>query len=519
MNSLLTYGSACFLIIPILFTSCASTFNGSSQDVQLSTRTQNASVYVDGDKVGKGRYASLTLQRDKIPKQVRVDADGYKPYYQVMVQTDRPWLYYLSIFPFGVLLYPPFYDKGPKAYDYKDQYTLKPETSFNDRKADQKYLFLDDLNFEVQKENFQFRYYSDYDDFKAGTDPDRNLELDEDMSFTADDGEDVINGILKRHNFIDTSEGVFRDKTNTVNLDAEIEEVDFDLCFPHDFVGDDKERVNILKARVLVNLKMVSIYGETLYKKSLEAKSGTFTNKEGNDEAFGSTIRDAIYKAMANFLETPQVQRKLKKEEYETPEFESLTLQLGEAIDGLNEAQQSTVTIIHGNNDGHGSGCVIGRNGHIITNYHVVANNKDDIKARLNNGQKLEAKLVRKNVYSDLAILKVDKQFSKTFTLPTEKSYKSGMTVYAIGTPKSIQLGQTLTKGIISGIRKHKDNTYLQSDVSVNSGSSGGALVNEKGYLVGIVSSKLMGYSTEGISFSFPAHLIDDRLGLRYESD
>jgi serine protease Do len=518
MNRFLNVGSACFLILPILFTSCASIFNGSTQQVKLSTRTQNATVYLNGDKAGQGRYANLTLKRDKIPKQVRVTADGYKPYYTVMVQTKRPWLYYLSIFPFGVLLYPPFYDKGPKAYDYKDRYTVKPKTQFTDRKEDEKFLFLDNLNFNVKKEDFQFQYYSDYDDFKKETDADKNLKLEEDMDFTAEDGEDVMNVILNSHNYIDTSNNVFRDKTNTVNIDAEIQEVDFDICFPHDFVGDDKERVNVLKARVKVNLRLESIYGEKLYEESLRSQSGIFTTADGYEDAFGSTTRDAIYQAMAKFLRRDQVREKLKKEEYKTPEYSQLTLELGEAIEGLNDAQQASVTVMSGD-DGHGSGCVIGRNGYIVTNYHVVATNKDNLKVRLNNSQKVKAELKRKNVYSDLALLKVDKQFNKTFTIPTEKSYKTGMTVYAIGTPESVQLGQTLTKGIISGVRKHKENTYLQSDVSVNPGSSGGSLVNEKGYLVGVVSSKIMGYANEGISFSFPAHLIDDRLGIRYETD
>lgn len=518
MNRLLQWSSACFLAAPILFASCASTFNGKTQTVKLNTRSQDANVYLDGEKAGEGRYATMSLKRDKIPKQVRVEAEGYKPYYTALVQTDRPWLYYLSIFPFGVLLYPPFYDKGPRAYDYKDKYAVKPDTRFEDRQQDEKFLFLDDLTFKVKKEDFQFRYYSDYDDFQAEAGADRNLKLEEDMNFTADDGEDVMNGILNRHNFIDTSEGVFRDKTNTVNLDAQIKEVDFDLCFPHDFIGDDKDRVNVVKARVLVNLKMESIYGEKLYEESIRTQSGVFTTKEGYEEAFGSTTRDAIYKAMAKFLKRGEVEKQLKKEKYKEPEFQSLTLELGEAINSLNEAQQSAVTVIVGDR-GHGSGCVVGRSGYIVTNYHVVARDKDNLKVRLDNGQKVKAKLVRKNVYSDLALLKVDKQFPTTFTIPNEKSYEAGMTVYAIGTPKSVELGQTLTKGIISGVREHKQNTYLQSDVSVNPGSSGGALVNDKGYLVGVVSSKIMGYATEGISFSFPAHLLDDRLGIRYASD
>lgn len=511
--------NAIFLIVPFLLSSCASYLNGKVQDVKLTTSDRNAEIYVDGEQEGEGRYTDLKLERDKVPKEVRVDVDGYKPEYAALVQSKRPWLYYLSIFPFGVLFYPPFMDYGPKAFDYKDKYSVRNTAEFPDRQKDQKFLFLDDLTFNVNKEDFNFQYYEDYEDFQSGSGADESLELDEDMSFTADDGRNVMNQILNQYNYIDTTENIFRDKTNTVYLEAEIQELDFDINWPFNTRFDESvEKVNVVKGRAEVNMALKSIYGDDLYETNIRARSGTFTTKDGYEDAFGDVTRDVIYSALADFIKRGDVQDHLKKEERTKPEFDMLTLQLGEAIKSLNEAQQATVTIKVGD-QGHGSGCVIGRNGYIVTNYHVVAPAKDDLEVRLNNGQKLKAELVRKNAYSDLALIKVDKQFNITYTIPTEKSFKSGMTAYAIGTPESMELGQTLTKGIVSGVREHKANTYIQSDVSVNPGSSGGALVNDKGYIVGVVSSKVMGYSTEGISFSFPAHLVDDRLGIRYETD
>jgi S1-C subfamily serine protease len=76
-----------------------------------------------------------------------------------------------------------------------------------------------------------------------------------------------------------------------------------------------------------------------------------------------------------------------------------------------------------------------------------------------------------------------------------------------------------VTKGIISGVRKLDGNAYIQSDVSVNPGSTGGALVNDKGQLLGVVGGKLTGIGTEGVSFSLQADLLDSRLGLQYEAE
>lgn len=520
MTFFLRISTLAFLTITVLLSSCASFLNGSKQQVKLRTGSEDAKVYVEGEKVGEGRSISLTLKRDKKPKHVRVEADGYKPQNEALVQTNRPFLYWLSWFPFGPpsIFLIPAGDNGPKAYDYNDQYVIRNKTPFPDREENQKFLFLDDLTFSVKQDDLNFAYYDDYDDFKGKQDPSRTFEPEEGVEYTDEDGQDVMNIILNRHNFIDTSEGVFRDKANTVNLEAEIRELDVHYCFPFMDMAEGVDKVYPMKADSRIHFELQSIYDDQLYEETFRTTSGTFTAKKIGEEVMGSMIKDVIYEAMADFLQRSEVQKHMKREERKKPDYDQLTLQLGQSIEGLNEAQKATVTIETGD-DGHGSGCVIGRNGYIVTNYHVVASDKENLQVRLNNGMKMDAKLVRKNVYSDLALLKVDNEFEKTYTIPKDKSYEAGMTAYAIGTPESVELGQTLTKGIISGVRDHEGDTYLQSDVSVNPGSSGGALVNEKGYFVGVVSSKIMGYANEGISFSMPAHLVDDRLGVQYEGD
>jgi len=84
--------------------------------------------------------------------------------------------------------------------------------------------------------------------------------------------------------------------------------------------------------------------------------------------------------------------------------------------------------------------------------------------------------------------------------------------VYAIGTPSDIELGQTLSKGIISGKRLFNQKQYIQTDVSINSGNSGGALIDPQGNLLGIISAKIVGVGIEGLGFAIPIKYINESL-------
>ena len=88
------------------------------------------------------------------------------------------------------------------------------------------------------------------------------------------------------------------------------------------------------------------------------------------------------------------------------------------------------------------------------------------------------------------------------------------MEVYSIGTPKSVELGQSVSLGIISNERKSNNNNLLQVSINVNPGNSGGPLFEKSGALQGIVTSKLVGFATEGVGFAIPSYLIPAYLNL-----
>ncbi len=158
----------------------------------------------------------------------------------------------------------------------------------------------------------------------------------------------------------------------------------------------------------------------------------------------------------------------------------------------------------------HGAGAVIDSEGVIITNAHVVEDIQN-LTVIFGNGAAYPGTVLYSDETSDLAVVKINRQGLKPIKFAPEGSLKVGETVVAIGTPLSVNLINSATKGIVSGIGVNISKHYLftQSDVAINGGNSGGPLVNTKGELVGINSIKYVGSDIEGMSFSIPVDTIN----------
>jgi serine protease Do len=150
--------------------------------------------------------------------------------------------------------------------------------------------------------------------------------------------------------------------------------------------------------------------------------------------------------------------------------------------------------------DGFGSAVIVSQSGHMITNYHVVENNRE-VTVKLSSGISLTAKVIKTNPAADLALLKIDADGLTALPLATGP-IEVGEEVVAIGTPGDLSLEQTVSKGIVSGKRIFDGKNFVQTDLSINPGNSGGPLINEKGEVLGIITMKLVGKGMEGLGFA-----------------
>ena len=174
----------------------------------------------------------------------------------------------------------------------------------------------------------------------------------------------------------------------------------------------------------------------------------------------------------------------------------------------------------YSNPTAHGTGVIYKTNGFIITNAHVVKDIKN-LTVVLTSGELLPGSVLFSDEDADLAIIKIDKIGLSPITFAKKESILSGKTAIAIGTPISLSMRNTVTKGIVSGVGVALSDSYyklLQTDAAINPGNSGGPLVNVKGELIGINSSKYASANIDNIGFAIPIDTVNYVIN-QYESN
>lgn len=186
---------------------------------------------------------------------------------------------------------------------------------------------------------------------------------------------------------------------------------------------------------------------------------------------------------------------------------------------------------------GTGTGVIISENGYIVTNAHVIYDSEygggiaDSVSVLINNDKTYDAEVIGYDTDCDLAVLKIDETGLTAAEFGNSDDLKLGESVIAIGNPLGFDLMNTVTGGMVSGLNRSitindKPMNLIQTDAAINSGNSGGPLINKYGQVIGINSSKMSSsYSSneasiEGIGFAIPsnetASIIDDLMKYGY---
>ena len=172
-----------------------------------------------------------------------------------------------------------------------------------------------------------------------------------------------------------------------------------------------------------------------------------------------------------------------------------------------------------------GSGIIISDDGYILTNNHIVSTSSKDSFYEISDANKVtvtlyndkteyEAKIIGKDEQTDLAVIKIDKTGLTKAEFADSNSLKVGEFAMAVGNPLGMQ--SSITCGVVSAVnREVTDNNgkvykLIQTDAAINSGNSGGALVNYEGKVIGINTLKLSGNGIEGIGFAIPINSTTD---------
>ena len=159
---------------------------------------------------------------------------------------------------------------------------------------------------------------------------------------------------------------------------------------------------------------------------------------------------------------------------------------------------------------GQGSGFILDKAGHVLTNFHVVEGANRGVEVQLSNKHRYSAKVIGTDKTHDLALLQIDATDLQPVTLADSSELSVGQKVYAIGNP--FGLAGTMTRGIISSIRSIRGSEgapiedAIQTDAAINPGNSGGPLLNSRGEVIGIntMIASNGAEQSSGIGFAIP---------------
>jgi hypothetical protein len=504
------------ILITGLFASCASVIVKTDGPVSLRSVPDEATVYEDSTELGTTR---LSKRLDRSETHIlKVEKEGYLPAY-VPFYTNKAnnsallnalnlgWFYNYDIRQGG----------GARWADAAQEVELykKPDSISNTQS-----VYFNKLEFDVPEEDSllvmrldgdllnYFDYESDEDEEEDGEQEEEIEEYEGPMKWRNDD-DDVfaarVNDALRECGYTvpeEDGESMFEVSNTDYFISAKVTGMYNDMDIHFSFSENYPIHIRL---HLDVEWTLTNAFQDTIetYPVSIVREYWFTTKMLGVNEDINQN--DYIDMAAYELIRQPSfyehVSTELDRKNMVTRYEEPLVLQQKKQVDELSEALNSVVTIKTG--DGHGSGCILSSDGYIATNYHVV-HGADTLEVRMANDSTFPAELIRKSEVFDLAIVKIDCTGLPGFALDTTTEAGYGADVYSIGTGVDVSLGQSLSKGIISGKRQIGLSEYLQTDVTINPGSSGGALVSKEGELLGIVSAKMMGVGIEGIGFAIP---------------
>ena len=205
----------------------------------------------------------------------------------------------------------------------------------------------------------------------------------------------------------------------------------------------------------------------------------------------------------------------------ETTEERGEILTAQEVYQQVNPSVVSVVSYLDNGTAGIGTGVILSEDGYLVTNYHVIEGGSQ-CDVLLSTGYTFEAQLVGYDEENDLAVLKLETNGLQPAVFGSSDLLTVGDKAYAIGNPLGLELRGTLTDGIISAINRDVDvdgvtMTLIQTNAALNSGNSGGPLINEYGQVVGINTIKMVSNyaddTIEGLGFAIPsstvAHIVN----------
>lgn len=248
-------------------------------------------------------------------------------------------------------------------------------------------------------------------------------------------------------------------------------------------------------AAMLYVLPNTSIFRDSSFYKALESKATSTTQIPTNDN------HPTQLAATGEALTVAEIARRV-----------------GPAVVAITSTVQGDVDIFGRQSMGQatGTGMIINKDGYILTNAHVVQG-AQDVKITLSNGKKANGRVVNSDTTYDVAVVKITDQIEipAVVELGDSSSLQVGESVVAIGNPLGTDFFGSVTTGVVSALNRKIDTdktSYVQTDAAINSGNSGGPLINSRGQVIGINTAKIKESGVEGLGFAIPIDAVKNKI-------
>lgn len=536
-----------FLVVlttTLLSSSCAMILlPGNQKGIVINTGNKDAEVYVSGTKEGTGSKVTLDKTRKSGFKQVTVKVPNHKDAHHVMVPKKGRVPGYWILLPLDIvtvygLVYSPY--RMTKYFKYEKEFKATNNYKFNAKTDDQKYIRYLSTSIKIKDVNKDLKTFTlKYEDnlsaefkkaeakkYEMDAKTSKQIAKDKKKKAVTEESEAINYGdseftenivkIISKAGYIDTSGKVLAGPANTVGLEATIVSGKAYKAYKSFYGGNSYMLVMSLD----IDWIFRDQYNQIIDSVRLTELSDRFVL---TGDAFRTAMFDAVEKSFYALTKHKSFAENLSRSKKEVTKMEDLILSKPNSlVKDAKDALKAAVAIKYKDNSGHGSGFAVTHDGYLLTNYHVVAGTRagsyKDFVVVMPDGKEIPGKVERVDPVSDLALVKVDATFEKSFLIPTAKSFDLLEEVYTVGTPASLELGNTITIGIISSERKNDDVDVIQLNMGITGGNSGGPVFSKTtGNLYGVVSSKLVGRNSEGVSFAVPAHNIFKNLFVAYK--
>lgn len=299
-----------------------------------------------------------------------------------------------------------------------------------------------------------------------------------------------------------------------------VNQMKISACYPMAGFGNFRDSKG--SAFIRVNWQ---IYGQLERKVVYETSTeGSYEAKESSPSGIEKAMTNAFAMATQNLLADPGFHKLVMRQagslvDSKSGERRTISIKAKpQKVSSVSTVREATVTIYAGFG-GHGSGFLVAPNGYVLTNEHVVREAKF-VRVRLANGREVLGDVIRTDSARDVALIKLREGNLPYVDLDLRVMPNVGQDVYAVGTPRDKSLDITLSKGIVSAYRDERGQKFIQSDVQIHPGNSGGPLATPNGKVVGIAVMGLqVGGASQNINFFVPISDAVKALDITVNSD